>query len=62
MGLSIIANPCVLAIYLKLVFTFEKKDGRFDGCQYEDDDVRFFSQTCVPRDGHYRSLKGRLTH
>jgi hypothetical protein len=38
-------NPSVLAIYLELVPTFENKDGRFDECQCENDNIHLFSLT-----------------
>jgi hypothetical protein len=38
-------NLGVLAIYLELVPTFKNKDERFDECQCENDNIRFFSLT-----------------
>jgi hypothetical protein len=53
-------NPHAFAIYLKLVITSKNKDGRFNECQCEDDDIFFFSWIWVLGDGHYHWLKGLI--
>jgi len=53
-------NPHAFAIYLELVIIFVNKDGRFDECQCEDDDINIFLQTLVLGNGHYHWLKGPI--
>ncbi len=53
-------DPNVLAIYLELIPTFENRDGRFDECQCENDNIRLFSLTWVLSNGHYHWLKGLI--
>jgi hypothetical protein len=53
-------NPGVLAIYLKLVPTFENKARRFDECQCENDNIPLFSLTWVLSNGHYHWLNGLI--
>ncbi len=42
---QVLPNPCVLAIYLKLISIFGNMVRRFDECQCENDDGCLFSQT-----------------
>ncbi len=53
-------NPHALAIYLEFVPACEVALERFEKCQCEDDDVRLHCRTWVPRDGHYRWLRGPI--
>jgi hypothetical protein len=53
-------NPHALAIYLEFVPARGAAPERFKECQCEDDGVRLHCRTWVPRDGHYRWLRGLI--